>query len=327
MANARVVKPLLIAVGGLLLLLGLGAVIRPRRLLEALMARRAHVALTYDVDVAHAYDPKLSPDDVAARTEATMRHRLDSMGVTALSERHGNRVELLLVPTKEWPLDQVKRTVARTGQLEFKRVDDSSDFMRQLVKRVEQDPMAGVSISTDAWQERDGGAVHSDVFLTAHARAALESAVAELIKHGPVPDDHELLLGRRGDSDAAPWRTYYVQRASDVSGDDISDADLTWDAQAGRPEIRITFDKEGAARFEQATAAGIGRKLAIVVEGQVETAPVIESPIRGGHARITIGGFADPTQLQDEGKVLVAILRTGSLAAPLKFVSERRYGR
>jgi preprotein translocase subunit SecD len=50
---------------------------------------------------------------------------------------------------------------------------------------------------------------------------------------------------------------------------------------------------------------------------------VIESKIAGGHARITLGGVADPQQLQQEAKDLVAVLRTGALPAPIRLVSEQ----
>ncbi|MGZ3427036.1 MAG: SecDF P1 head subdomain-containing protein, partial [Polyangia bacterium] len=77
---------------------------------------------------------------------------------------------------------------------------------------------------------------------------------------------------------------------------------MSWDQQTGRPEVSLTFDHEGAVLFEKATSASIGRKMAIILDEKVNSAPVIEGRIGGGHARITMGGFSDPFQLQNEAK-------------------------
>src|SRR5438874_60644 len=79
------------------------------------------------------------------------------------------------------------------------------------------------------------------------------------------------------------WRSYYVRRTAEVGGDDIADADEMRDAQTGRPEVNVAFAADAAKRFEELTAASVGRKLAIVLENVVNSAPVIESKIGGGH--------------------------------------------
>jgi preprotein translocase subunit SecD len=66
--------------------------------------------------------------------------------------------------------------------------------------------------------------------------------------------------------------------------------------------------------------------MAIILDEKINSAPVIESRIGGGKARITMGGFQDPFQLQQEAKDLVAVLRTGALPAPLKKTFETQVG-
>jgi preprotein translocase subunit SecD len=66
--------------------------------------------------------------------------------------------------------------------------------------------------------------------------------------------------------------------------------------------------------------------MAIILDEKVSSAPTIEGRIGGGRARITLGGFSDPYQLQQEAKDLVAVLRTGALPAPLRKSFETQVG-
>ena len=66
--------------------------------------------------------------------------------------------------------------------------------------------------------------------------------------------------------------------------------------------------------------------MAIILDEKVSSAPTIEGRIGGGRARITLGGFSDPYQLQQEAKDLVAVLRTGALPAPLRKTFETQVG-
>ena len=75
--------------------------------------------------------------------------------------------------------------------------------------------------------------------------------------------------------------------------------------------------------YKELTARSIGRKLAISLDGRVRTAPVIETRIPGGRARISLGSWADPETLKDEARDLVAVLRAGALPAPIHVVERR----
>jgi len=65
----------------------------------------------------------------------------------------------------------------------------------------------------------------------------------------------------------------------------------------------------------------IGDRLAIVLNDEVRSAPVIQSVIRGGHAVISLGTARDPSRKAQEGQILAAALRSGALATPLRVVS------
>jgi preprotein translocase subunit SecD len=85
------------------------------------------------------------------------------------------------------------------------------------------------------------------------------------------------------------------------------------------------MDRTGAALNERLTGENIGRKMAIVLDEKINSAPVIEGRI-GARGRITLGGFGDPFALQNEAKDLVSVLRSGALPAPLRKTFETQVG-
>lgn len=113
------------------------------------------------------------------------------------------------------------------------------------------------------------------------------------------------------------WRTYYLRRPVELSGSSISDAFMYWDPTSNRPEVLVEFDRFGANRFEEMTGKNVGKKMAIILDDKVSSAPVIQTRIGGGRSRITMGG-GNPREIQREAQDLVNVLKTGSLPAPLR---------
>jgi len=104
-----------------------------------------------------------------------------------------------------------------------------------------------------------------------------------------------------------------------MSGEDITDARPSFD-EFGRAYVSMEFNSRGAIRFEQITGANVNRRMAIVLDGTVYSAPNINERIGGGKASIT-GSFT-PEEAQD----LAIVLRAGSLPAPVKVLEERTVG-
>ena len=104
-----------------------------------------------------------------------------------------------------------------------------------------------------------------------------------------------------------------------VSGDRLVDASSGFD-QNNRSAVFIRFDQVGARQFGRATQENVNRPFAIVLDGKVISAPVINEPILGGTAQIT-GDFS-VAEAQD----LALLLRAGALPAPLRVVEERTVG-
>jgi preprotein translocase subunit SecD len=127
------------------------------------------------------------------------------------------------------------------------------------------------------------------------------------------PPNSELLYGRK-ESGRYP---YLVEKRAIMSGSDLTDAQPGFDVRTNEPIVSFRLSTAGARKFAQATSENIGRPFAIVVDGEVLSAPIVREPITGGSGQIS-GDFT----LQSANE-LAAVLRYGELPARLKVIEER----
>ena len=139
---------------------------------------------------------------------------------------------------------------------------------------------------------------------------------------GTIPPGRELLY--RVDEDPQTQRTsktpFLLQKRSLLTGASLTDARVEIDSQFNEPYVSINFDKKGARIFERITGDNVNKRLAIVLDNSVYSAPVIQEKIAGGQARIT-GRFSDA-----EARDLAIVLRAGALPAPVTILEERTVG-
>lgn len=144
-----------------------------------------------------------------------------------------------------------------------------------------------------------------------------------------LDEDHawgfELEQDREGTGREPTWRTYYLFRPVELSGSSVANAYVYWNSTTNRPEVLVEFDRWGGQRFEEMTGKNVGKKMAIILDDKVSSAPVIQDRIGGGRSSITMGG-GNPQKVQQEAQDLVNVLRTGSLPAPLRVDSESEVG-
>ena len=105
-----------------------------------------------------------------------------------------------------------------------------------------------------------------------------------------------------------------------MTGEYITDARVSLDSQYNTPYVSLEFDPQGARVFERITEANVKKRLAIVLDGAVYSAPVIQEKISGGKASIT-GSFS-----MEEARDLAIVLRAGALPAPVKILEQRTVG-
>lgn len=111
-----------------------------------------------------------------------------------------------------------------------------------------------------------------------------------------------------------------IRKRVEVDGATLTDAQPSADPQSGRWVVSFSFDAIGARRFADITKANVGRPFAIVLDGRIISAPVINEPIIGGRGQIS-GSFTAQTATE-----LAVLLRAGALPAPLTVVEERSIG-
>ena len=105
-----------------------------------------------------------------------------------------------------------------------------------------------------------------------------------------------------------------------LSGDNLVDAKPSMNSQTNETVVSFTLDRVGAKKFGKATSKGVGKQLAIILDGKIISAPTVREPIVGGSGQIS-GNFTFQSATD-----LALLLRSGALPAPLNIIEERTVG-
>ena len=143
---------------------------------------------------------------------------------------------------------------------------------------------------------------------------------------GDIPFGDVILYQRAEDPKTGAVRKipFLIKDKTLMTGDALQDARVRFDQYNNLPYISLTLKSLGAREFDRITAENVGKRLAIILDNNIYSAPVIKSRISGGQAVIE-GGFGGPRGL-DEAKDLAIVLRAGSLPAPVDILEERTVG-
>ena len=244
-------------------------------------------------------------DGALEQAERVVRSRVDKWGVTEpLINRRSDGSIIAQLPGFKDP-EKAKELLGRTAQLKFKIVDDDFRGLESLAGK----------LPPEVQLDRAGG-----MALVSESR----DKIFEVTK-GLIPADHELLLGREILAGGKQrFRSYVVKAATDISGDDVLDAVATvnQDGMDQQPVVSLRFTTIGGKRFEEVTGANIRKRMAIVLDDIVESAPVINGKISGGSAMITLGGGRDYQSKIDEATQLSMVLKSGALPATITILEQ-----
>tara|TARA_Y100001970_G_C14164589_1_gene820532 strand:+ start:23 stop:1576 length:1554 start_codon:yes stop_codon:yes gene_type:complete len=105
-----------------------------------------------------------------------------------------------------------------------------------------------------------------------------------------------------------------------LSGDNLVDAKPTMNNQTNETVVSFSLDRVGSKKFGKATSTGVGKRLAIILDGKIISAPSVREPIIGGSGQIS-GNFTFQSATD-----LALLLRSGALPAPLNIIEERTVG-
>ncbi|MEO8324453.1 MAG: protein translocase subunit SecD [Nitrospirota bacterium] len=216
----------------------------------------------------------------------TLRNRIDEFGVAEpLIQRLGlNQIAIQLPGVKD--PQRAKDLIQETALLEFKLLEESKAAL-DLPPQVERG-------QEDMVRKTLEGKIPEG------AEILFESAVSE-------PDGRAYSI------------PYLVKKDAVLIGDVLQDARVTI-GDFNEPIVSITFDSKGAREFDELTAANIGKRMAVVLDGKVYSAPVIRDRISGGRAII------EGTFTTAEANDLAVVLRAGALPAPLKTLQDLTVG-
>lgn len=226
-------------------------------------------------------------DSATSQALETIRNRIDQFGVAEpLIQRQGERQIVIQLPGIK-DAQRAVGLIGKTALLEFKLLDEENPLIRQL-------PLSITPINEEAF----------------------------MAEYGPkIPEGSDILFERIEDEDTGrvTKRPYLVKNRALMTGDVLTDARVSI-GEFNEPYVSITLDSTGAKLFERITGENIKKRLAIVLDSNVYSAPVIQDKISGGRAQIT-GNFT--TQ---EASDLSIVLRAGALPAPVKIIQNLTVG-
>ena len=148
-----------------------------------------------------------------------------------------------------------------------------------------------------------------------------ESSLDEALR-GNIPEGDIIAYGLRTDKATGQKGSmpYLIKNKTLLTGASLETAKVQISDRFGEPNVSIKFNSQGSTDFDRITNDNVRRRLAIVLDGVVHSAPVIQERISGGQAQIT-GNFT-----MDEARDLAIVLRAGALPAPVNILEERTVG-
>jgi len=155
---------------------------------------------------------------------------------------------------------------------------------------------------------------------TLNGREKLETYVREVAATNPefqVDSEHEFgyeFIDYRRNS---YWRSYYLLRKTEITNAGLEKSSVDISPYSGRPEVRIKFTGVGGKRFAKLTRANVGRKVAMILDGRILSAPTLETPIEGGRSVISFEGES-LIKVERDANDLSTVINTGSPSVPLR---------
>ncbi len=225
-----------------------------------------------------------------------IRNRIDQFGVTEpVIVRQGTDEIVVQLPGVKDPKRALK-LIGQTAQLEFKLVDGN----------------AAVDLGALIRQAVESGRLPANYDMNA-LNAALK---------GQIPRGDRIYLMKEVDSRTGRTRKVPILLKDKVlmTGDAVKTAHVRIGGMYNEPYVALELTDRGAKLFERITAENVGKRLAIILDGVVRSAPVIREKIGGGHAQIT-GNFT-----HEEASDLAIVLRAGALPAPVKIIQNVTVG-
>lgn len=261
--------------------------------------------------------------DARDRVIEIVRNRIDQWGVFEPSIQAIGDERILVQLPGVMDRERARELIGKTAQLTFHLVAEAEDIQaifNNIEKKLEEiygDTAVSPFLSLLRYDRGDIVVREEDV-----------DSVKKLLEkvEDIIPKGFMLLWGRSEERGGVKIRPLYLlKKTAELTGEYISDARHTIyqggdPALQGQPIVELSFDKKGTIIFARITEQNVGKRLAIVLDNLVQSAPVIREKIPSGNAMIS------GMESMDEAKELAIVLRSGALPAPVKVVEERSVG-
>lgn len=262
---------------------------------------------TITYGLAKAFKTNVEENAVKKSIEV-IRNRIDEFGVTEpeIVSLGSDRVVVQLPGVKD--IERAKALIGKTAKLTFRIVNEDVNES-VLLEWVGQAKEKGI--------EYKKGQRFSDYV----------SAMNEMFKKD-IPKGNELVFKKVlsvGTNEVDLLIPYIVESIASVTGEDLQDATVRIDQENNQPYVGMVFNSAGAKRFEKVTGDNVGRRLAIILDGNVYSDPVVQARIGGGNAQVTLGAGNYNDQMK-EASDLSLVLRAGALPVELEFQEQRIVG-
>jgi preprotein translocase subunit SecD len=283
-------------------------------------------------------------EDALVRAREIIRNRIDQYGVTepVITTQGSRRIIIELAGISDE--NRVRNLLKGTAKLEFKLLRESEVLLRVLDKlnsslaaqqAVKPADTSGVVrapvLTSPAKTAASGGPLfdvltvmqNGNVYVAANSREYVSQLFQRSDIKALVPQDSELLLAAKPDQ-LQDGRSYYsvflLRKTPELTGGVITEAKATFSSERDQPEVLMGMNSEGTSKWARITGANIGKRIAIVLDGAVYSAPVVQSKIPNGNS--VINGI----ESGDEAKDLEIVLKAGALPAPVRIIEERTVG-
>ncbi len=272
---------------------------------------------------------KKEAEDAVVRAKEIIRNRVDQYGVAEpVIQSQGARRIIVALPGVS-DEDRVRKLLKGTAKLEFKLVRENDSMLdaferinRFLAQSEAVDDSAAVS-KKDPLYENIVVMQNGRAYAPEYSRDYLTGLFQREDILKLLPKDSEIRLSARS-IEGSDGETFYdmflLKKTPELTGGVITEAKATFGSSALQPEVTMRMNSDGTAKWARITGANIGRQIAIVLDGAVYSAPVVESKIPGGSS--VINGIDSIEEAQD----LEIVLKAGALPAPVRIIEERTVG-
>ena len=266
-------------------------------------------------------------NDIVDQTLSTIRKRVDAFGLVEPDVRRSGEAEidLQLPGLSERQMRMVRERIGQAAQLTFRMVVQTAKVFDDKAAAVEAFKKENPDLSKSLTLVPDSRG--------SYLKSDKKSELIRFVRTVAVPDDVLIgyeLVEERGPSGAVKssfWRTRNLTAKAPLSGENLTRAQASYDSQHGnQPVVNLEFDSRGARIFGDLTEKNVGNSMAIMLDDDINSAPNINEPIRGGRAQITLGRGNSHQAMLEEAKSLVTVLNNGAYKAPVIKVHDIEVG-